>query len=85
MSCTRILGITVNAAGQGIMDKEHRGIRIYARLGTVSEEDAQQRLIAEMERVDRELQRKAARPRFADAAARYLEESRSLANFGQSM
>jgi len=78
MSCTRILGITVNAAGQRIMDKEHRGIRIYARLGTVSEEDAQQRLIAEMERVDRELQRKAARPRFADAAARYLEESREL-------
>ena len=46
MSCTRIPGITVNAAGQRIMDKEHRGIRIYARLGTVSEEDARQRLIA---------------------------------------
>lgn len=31
-----------------------------------------------MERVEDELQRKAARPRFADAAARYLEESRDL-------
>ncbi len=78
MPSTRIPGITVNAAGHHIIDKEHRRVRIYARLGAVSKEEAQQRLAAEMERVEQELQRKAARPRFADAAARYLEESRDL-------
>jgi integrase len=78
MSITHIPGITVNAAGHRIIDKEHRGVRIYARLGSVSEEDARQRLAAEMERVEVELQRRAARPRFADAAARYLQESRDL-------
>ena len=79
MPTTRTPGITVNAAGHRIIDKEHRGVRIYVRLGPVSEEEAQRRLTAEMQRIELELQRKAnARPRFADAAARYLEESRNL-------
>jgi integrase len=78
MPSTRTPGITVNAAGERIIDKEHRGVRIYARLGPASEEEAQQRLAAEMERVEADLLRKAVRPRFADAAARYLEESRDL-------
>jgi integrase len=78
MSSTHIPGITVNAAGHRVIDKEHRGVRIYARLGSVSEEDARQRLAAEMERVEVDLQRRAARPRFADAAARYLQESHHL-------
>ena len=69
-------GITVNAAGDRIIDKEHRGVRIYVRLGPVCQEEAQLRLAAELERIGVELQRRAARPRFADAAARYLEESR---------
>ena len=64
--------------GCRIIDKEHHGVRIYARLGFVSEEDALRRLAAEMQSVEIELQRRAARPRFADAAARYLEESRDL-------
>jgi len=53
-------------------------VRIYARLGAISEEEAQQRLTAEMQRVEHELKRKACGPRFADAAARYLEESGDL-------
>lgn len=70
-------GITVDAAGHRIIDKEHRGLRIYVRLGPASEEVAQRRSTAEMQRIELELQQKAnARPRFADAAARYLEESR---------
>ena len=71
-------GITITATGHRIIDKEHRGVRIYARLGPVSEEEARQRLSAEVERVELELQRKTARPRFGDAAARYLEDSRDL-------
>lgn len=52
-------------------------MRIYVRLGPVSEEEAQRHLTAELQRMELELQQKAnARPRFADAAARYLEESR---------
>jgi integrase len=78
MPRTTTPGITVNAAGYRIIDKEHRGVRIFVRLGAVSEEQGQQRLAAEMERVEMELQHRAARPRFADAAARYLEESRDL-------
>ena len=78
MPRTTTPGITVNAEGHLIIDKEHRGVRIFVRLGPVSEEEGQQRLAAEMERVEVELKRRAARPRFADAAARYLEESRDL-------
>ena len=74
----RILGITVSAAGRRIIDKEHHGVRIFVRLGFASEEDALRRLAAEMQSVEIELQRSAARPRFAGAAARYLDESRDL-------
>jgi hypothetical protein len=40
MPSTRTTGITINAAGERIIDKEHRGVRIYARLGPVGEEEA---------------------------------------------
>ena len=77
MAITGTPGITVDAAGHRIIDKEHLGIRIYVRLGLVSEEEARRRLTAELQRIELELQQKAnARPRFTDAAARYLEESR---------
>jgi hypothetical protein len=78
MASTRTPGITVNPAGERTIDKEHRGVRIYARLGPVGEGEAKQRLAAEMERVEVDLLQKAVGPRFADAAARYLEESRDL-------
>jgi hypothetical protein len=65
------------AAGHRIIDKEHRGIRIFLRLGPLSQEDAEHPIDAEEARVESDLLQKAnARPRFADAAARYLEESR---------
>ena len=77
MPSTRPPGITVNAASHRTIDKGHRGVRIFARLGPVTEEEAQHRLSAEMYRVEWELQRKAIfRPRFADGATRYLQESR---------
>ena len=70
MPSTKIPGVTVNAAGQRIVDKEHRGVRIYMRLGRVSDEQAEQRLRAEMERIEAELQRRATNcHRFADCAA----------------
>ncbi len=76
MPSTPTPGITVNGTGHRIIDKEHRGKRIYARLGLVSEEEAKQRLSLEVTRVETELLRKAnARPRFADCAARYLAGS----------
>ena len=77
MPSTRIPGITVNAACDRTIDKEHRGVRIHVRLGPISEDGAEARLNAEVERVELELQRKPnARPTFADGAARYLKESR---------
>lgn len=76
MASTQIPGITINAAGHRVIDHKHRGVRIYARLGAVSEGEAAQRLIAAIERVEAELERRAhARPRFIDCAARYIAES----------
>jgi len=43
MPSTPTPGGTVNGTGHRIIDKEHRGMRIYARLGLVSEEMAKQR------------------------------------------
>jgi len=71
-------GITVDSGGCRIIDKEHRGVRIYVRLGCITEDEASRRLTAEMKQVETELEKRGARPRFADAAARYIEESRDL-------
>ena len=57
MPRTTTPGITINGAGHCIIDKEHRGVRIYVRLGPVSEE--QRRLTAELQRIELELQQKA--------------------------
>ena len=62
MPSTCTPGITVDAAGQRIIDKEHRGVRIYIRLGSIDEEAARQRLASEMEHVEATLQQRAARP-----------------------
>ena len=76
MAATRTQGITVDTNGNFTIDKEHRGVRIYLRLGPLSQEDAEHRLDAEITRVESELEQKAAsHPRFADCAARYLAES----------
>jgi hypothetical protein len=77
MARTRTLGIRVDRNGGLIIDKEHRGMPIYVRLGVTSQEEAEQRLAAEIDRVDALLERNAnPRPTFADCAVRYLADSK---------
>jgi hypothetical protein len=78
MARSRTPGIRIDRDGRRIIDKEHRGLGIYLRLGPISQEHAEQRLADEIARVNSDLQRNAnPRPRFADCAARYLAESRN--------
>lgn len=78
MAATRTPGITVTADGSRLIDKRYRGIRIGMRVGTMSQDDAECRLQAEMERIDMDRTRQAhTRPLFRDCAARYLAQSRS--------
>ena len=78
MARTRMPGIRADRNGGLIIDKEHRGIPIYVRLGVTSQEQAEQKLADEIARVNAELERKAnPRPRFAECAARYLEQSKN--------
>ncbi|QNB08395.1 tyrosine-type recombinase/integrase [Herbaspirillum frisingense] len=70
---TRTKGISVDAGGERKVDKQYKGQRIFARLGTVSQEDAEAWLRAEQAAIDRQ---QAQRPQhyFLDAADRYLDE-----------
>ncbi len=78
MPRTRTPGIRTDRNGGLLIDKEHRGIPIYIRLGLLSQEQAEQRLIEEIDRVNALLQCNAnRRPTLADCAARYLAESRN--------
>ena len=61
MATTRTPGITVDAGGSRTINKEHRGERIFARLGLVGQEHAERRLAQELERLDWELERRATR------------------------
>jgi hypothetical protein len=82
MAATRTQGITIDTDGNFTINKEYRGIRLFFRLGKLSQDQAEQRLHTEIDRVDCELERKAyARPRFAHCAARYLDESRDKRSF----
>jgi integrase len=75
---TRTPGITIDAYGRRTIDKEHRGVRLFLRLGNVLQEQAEQRLRAEIDRLEAERSRRApGRPLFSDCAARYLVESRN--------
>jgi integrase len=77
MATTVTAGITVDAKGRLTIDKECRGVRLYRRLGRVSQEVAQLVLRNEMARMQDELDRRAhARPLFRHCAARYLGESK---------
>ena len=77
MASTRTPGITVDANGNRIINKEHHGIRLFVRLGNFSQDCAEMRLRSEMERLDLERgTRDLARPLFRDCAARYLAQSR---------
>lgn len=76
MGISRVPGITIGADGKRIINKAHRGVRFFARLGIVTQEYAERRLRREIQRIDADLERKAhARPLFHQCAARYLDES----------
>ncbi len=55
MARTRTAGIRIDSDGRRIIDKEHRGVGIYLRLGPISQEDAEQQLANEVARIDAEL------------------------------
>src|ERR1700682_2241855 len=44
MARTRTPGIRVDRDGRRLIDKDHRGVAIYLRLGPVTQENAEQRL-----------------------------------------
>src|ERR1700674_2995449 len=71
MARTRTAGIRLDSDGRRIVDKEHRGVGIYLRLGPISQEDAEQQLANEVARIDAELRYNANhRHRFVDCAER---------------
>ncbi len=79
MGSTRTRGITLESDGSRTVNKVWRGDRIFARLGQVSQEEAERWLTTEIARREsgREVKcRKNDRPLFADGAARYLIESK---------
>jgi integrase len=77
MPSTRTPGITVDAHGQRTINKEYRGERIFLRLGSLAQEDAEGRLLVEIDRLESEIERRRhARPLFSDCAKRFLLESK---------
>jgi hypothetical protein len=79
MASTRTPGITIGADGRRFIDKRHRGIRIGMRVGNASQEQAEQCLPAQIQRIDLDLARRAnPRPLFRDCAARYLSQSHDM-------
>ena len=67
MAATRTPGITMGADGRFFIDKRYRGIRIGMRVGSVTQEQAEQRLQTEMQHIDFELARRA-QPRLRSSA-----------------
>ena len=85
MARTRTPGIRIDRNGQRIIDKEHRGVGIYVRLGQTSQESAEHRLADEIAKVGAALEHDAnPRPRFADCAARYLAQSKDKRSVGST-
>ena len=77
MPSTRARGITIDGLGRRTIDKAHRGERIFARLGAVSQEAAEHLLAREIDRLEWERERRMhARPLFSDCAKRFLRESK---------
>ena len=74
MSSTRTPGIRIdNRTNCLIIDKEHRGIPIYVRLGVTDRDSAERRLSEEVRCVNEMLALRASRrATFADCAGRYL-------------
>jgi hypothetical protein len=59
MATTRTRGITVDTGDVRTINKEHRGERIFARLGFVCQEHAERRLAQELARLEWALERRA--------------------------
>lgn len=80
---TRTAGIFMSGDGKRMIDKEYRGARLFRRLGYLTQEEAEQQLEREIERIEVELHRKAhARPLFRHCAARYVGESKKKRSAG---
>lgn len=77
MGQTRTSGITSDADGNKIVNKQVDGESVYARLGTVSQEQAESWLADKVQRI-RLAKERGSRPRvaFREAALRYLTENR---------
>ena len=77
MARTDVHGITIDRLGRRTIDKAHRGERIFARLGAISQEQAERLLAKEIDRIEWERERRMhARPLFSDCAKRFLRESK---------
>jgi integrase len=81
MATTRTSGITVDGDGIRIVNKQVLGKTIFARLGRVSQEEAERCLAGKIERVKLERSH-GTRPRitFREGSIRYLTENRDLAS-----
>jgi integrase len=75
MGRTRTSGIATDAEGNKVVNKQVYGKTIYARLGAVSQDAAEEWLAGNIERIKLERQ-SGTRPRvtFREAAARYLKD-----------
>jgi hypothetical protein len=51
MAITRTAGILTYGDGKRMIDKEHRGVRLFRRLGRVTQEEAGQLLDREIDRL----------------------------------
>lgn len=77
MARTSVRGITIDRLGRRTIDKEHRGERIFVRLGAASQEEAERYLAKEVDRLEWERERRThACPLFSDCAKRFLRESK---------
>jgi integrase len=72
---TRTKGIQITDTGDRIVNKQYRGKRIFARLGSVSQDEADAWLREQQGVIDRQAAQ-GVQHNFCDAAERYLEEKR---------
>jgi len=69
MPSTRTRGITVDVHGHRTINKEYRGERIFLRLGSLAQEDAEHRLLVEIEHLELEIERRVCGTRLQRAYA----------------
>jgi hypothetical protein len=77
MPSTRTPGITVDVYGHRTINKKYRSERIFIRLGPVAQDDAERRLLAQIDRLELEIERrKHVRPLYPPTARRGPSESK---------